>query len=254
MAIIIFSFYLNKNDEKNSNLSIHFETSFNNRNSGSSSHHADSIMSFDIVCFDCDSTLSKIEGIDELARREGLGEELVKLTDAAMNGEVPLEAIYGKRLDLIKPNRVAMEWVAELYITELVDGVTDVFAELAKHNKVVHIISGGLLPAILPLAKLLNVPETNVHAVDVYFADNGDYLGYETDSPLAKNGGKAAIIKSLHAPNLVLIGDGKTDLEAQQTGAKVIGFGGVVNRKLVRENANFFVADKNLTAVLPYIL
>ncbi len=210
-------------------------------------------MSFDIVCFDCDSTLSKIEGIDELARRVGLGEELAKLTDAAMNGDVALEDIYGKRLDLIKPNRDALNWLAELYIAELVDGVAEVFAELAKHNKTIHIISGGLLPAILTLARILNVPVENVHAVDVYFAENGDYLGYEIDSPLAKNGGKAAIIKSLNSTNLVMIGDGKTDLEAQQAGAKVIGFGGVVNRKLVREQADFFVADKNLTAVLPYI-
>ena len=211
-------------------------------------------MSFDIICFDCDSTLSKIEGIDELARRVGLGDELAKLTDAAMNGDVSLEAIYSKRLELIKPSRAAMDWLADLYMAELVDGVVDVFAELARQNKIVHIISGGLRPAMLPLAKLLNVPEINVHAVDVYFADNGDYLNYQTDSPLAKNGGKAVIVTALNATNLVLVGDGKTDLEAQQTGAKVIGFGGVVNRKLVRENADFFVADKNLTAVLPYIL
>ena len=211
-------------------------------------------MSFEVVCFDCDSTLSKIEGIDELARRVGLGDELAKLTDAAMNGDVALEDIYGKRLDLIKPNRDAIDWLAEFYIAELVDGVAEVFAELQKHNKTVHIISGGLLPAILPLAKLLNVPVEQVHAVDIYFAENGDYLGYEIESPLAKNGGKAAIIKSLQSTNTFMIGDGKTDLEAQQVGAKVIGFGGVVNRKLVREHADFFIVDKNLTAVLPYIL
>lgn len=211
-------------------------------------------MSFEIICFDCDSTLSKIEGIDELARRVGLGEQLAKLTDAAMNGEVALEDIYGKRLDLIKPNRDAILWLADLYISELVDGVQDVFAQLQQHNKTIHIISGGLLPAILPLAKLLNVPAENVHAVDVYFAENGDYAGYETDSPLAKNGGKAEVVKSLQAKNLVMIGDGKTDLEAQQAGAKVIGFGGVVNRKLVRENADIFVADENLTAILPFLL
>ena len=171
-------------------------------------------MSFEIVCFDCDSTLSKIEGIDELARRVGLGEELAKLTDAAMNGDVALEEIYGKRLELIKPNRAAIDWVADFYIAELVEGVADVFAELQKQNKTVHIISGGLLPAILPLAKLLNVPTENVHAVDMYFTENGDYLGYEINSPLAKNGGKAAIIKSLQSTSLVMIGDGKTDLEA----------------------------------------
>lgn len=211
-------------------------------------------MNFDIICFDCDSTLSKIEGIDELARRASLGEELAKLTDAAMNGDVALEDIYGKRLELIKPSRAAIEWVAELYIAELVDGVIDVFSELQKHNKTIHIISGGLLPAILPLAQLLNVPEAHVHAVDILFAENGDYLGYELDSPLARNGGKATVIKSLPAENLVMVGDGKTDLEAKQAGAKVIGFGGVVNRKLVRENADFFVADENLKAILPFLL
>lgn len=211
-------------------------------------------MSFDIICFDCDSTLSKIEGIDELARRVGLGAELAKLTNAAMNGEVALEEIYGKRLELIKPNRSAIDWVAQLYIDELVEGGQDVFATLVTHQKNIHIISGGLLPAILPLAELLNVPFENVHAVDVYFAENGDYAGYETDSPLARNGGKAEIVKSLQGKNLVMIGDGKTDLEAQQAGAKVIGFGGVVARQLVRENADFFVENPNLTAVLPYLL
>lgn len=211
-------------------------------------------MSFEVVCFDCDSTLSKIEGIDELARRVGLGDELAKLTDAAMNGEVALEDIYGKRLDLIKPNHDAILWLADLYIAELVDGVKDVFTQLQKNNKTIHIISGGLLPALLPLAKLLNISVENVHAVDVYFAENGDYLDYETESPLAKNGGKAAIIKSLNAKNLVMIGDGKTDLEAQQAGAKVIGFGGVVNRKIVSSCADFFVADENLTAILPFLL
>ena len=57
-------------------------------------------MSYTVVCFDCDSTLSKIEGIDELAKLAGLGEEMARLTDAAMNGVVPLEAVYEKRLSL----------------------------------------------------------------------------------------------------------------------------------------------------------
>lgn len=211
-------------------------------------------LDFDVICFDCDSTLSKIEGIDELAMRVGLGEELAKLTDAAMNGEVALEEIYEKRLTLIKPDRTTLKWLADLYIAELVDGAKDVFAKLHEQNKTIHIISGGLLPAILPLAKLLNVPIQNVHAVDVYFSENGDYFGYETDSLLAKNGGKAAVIKSLKATNLVMIGDGKTDLEAKDAGATVIGFGGVVNRKLVQENADLFVDNQNLTAILPFLI
>jgi phosphoserine phosphatase len=213
-------------------------------------------MSFDIICFDCDSTLSKIEGIDELGTCMGLGTEMAKLTEAAMNGEVPLEAVYGQRLSLIKPTEDSIQWLAERYISELVDGVTTVFAQLASQNRRVHIVSGGLLPAILPLARHLGVPDERVHAVDIYFHADGSYRDYQQDSPLARNGGKAEICTQLCAngATMVMIGDGKTDMEAKQAGAYTIGFGGVVDRAIVRELADVYVTDNDLTAVLSHIL
>ncbi len=212
-------------------------------------------MSFDVICFDCDSTLSKIEGIDELGRRAGLGDELAKLTDAAMNGIVPLEAVYEQRLALIKPDQASIGWLADLYIAEQVEGVRDVFSALAAQGKQVHIISGGLRAAILPLAHLLGLPESHVHAVDIYFNADGSYRDYERDSPLAKTGGKAVVAGLLGKRGaLAMIGDGKTDLEAQQAGAFVIGFGGVVDRPIVREKADVFVAEANLNSVLIHIL
>ena len=212
-------------------------------------------MSFDVICFDCDSTLSKIEGIDELARRAGMGEELSKLTDAAMNGELPLEAVYDRLLSLIKPEQQSIAWVADLYIAEIVDGVKEVFSTLLAQGKTVHIISGGLREAILPLAAYLGLPESHVHAVGIYFDAAGEYAGFDQDSPLAKTGGKAIIVNGLKtgAP-LVMIGDGKTDLEAKQAGAYVIGFGGVVDRAIVRESADFYSTESSLEFVLSHIL
>ncbi|MFI3137479.1 MAG: haloacid dehalogenase, partial [Methylococcaceae bacterium] len=112
-------------------------------------------MSFDIICFDCDSTLSAIEGIDELANRAGVGAEVVALTTAAMNGEVPLEEVYAQRLTIIKPDQSAIEWVAALYIQHVVSGALEVVQALQAQSKNVHIISGGLRQAILPLAEYL---------------------------------------------------------------------------------------------------
>jgi phosphoserine phosphatase len=213
-------------------------------------------MNFEMVCFDCDSTLSKIEGIDECAKRVGLGEQMAKLTDAAMNGELPLEAVYAKRLALIQPDKAAITALAALYIREIVAGVEEVFATLLQHGKQVHIISGGLRQAILPLAAHLNIPESQVHAVDIYFNADGSYRDFNQTSPLAKTGGKALICQQIsqnpHA--MVMIGDGKTDLEAQQVGVTVIGFGGVVKRKIVQEQADFYVADSSLMPILEYIL
>jgi phosphoserine phosphatase len=51
---------------------------------------------------------------------------------------------------------------------------------------------------------------------------------------------------------IAVIGDGKTDMEAKQAGAFVIGFGGVVDRAIVRELADVYVAESDLTAVLTY--
>ncbi len=212
-------------------------------------------MSFDVICFDCDSTLSKIEGIDELAKWAGVGEEMAKLTDLAMNGELPLEAVYGKRLETIKPNRASIDKLADLYTQEMVDGVQEVFATLLAQGKEVHIVSGGLRQAILPMANALSLPKQNVHAVDIVFNADGTFQSYDETSPLARSGGKHEICKQLlqGKSSLVMIGDGKTDMEAKQPGVTVIGFGGVCDRVVVRELADGFVVDADLSTVLPLL-
>jgi len=212
-------------------------------------------MSFDVICFDCDSTLSKIEGIDELARRVGKGEKMSKLTDLAMNGIVPLEAVYARRLSAIRPDQYSINWLADLYIAEIVEGVKDVFATLLAQDKAVYIISGGLRQAILPLANFLGLPESHVHAVDIYFNEDGSYLNYDLNSPLAKTGGKAVVVGMLKGQgSLVMVGDGKTDMEAKEAGAYVLGFGGVVDRAIVRELADFYTTEPTLLSVLEHIL
>ena len=213
-------------------------------------------MSFDVICFDCDSTLSRVEGIDELARRNGLFAEVAALTDAAMNGELALEAVYAKRLELIRPDQAAIDWLADLYIAEMVDGVRETIETLQANNKLIHIISGGLRQAILPFADLLGIPQEQVHAVDVLFDEAGCYQDFARHSPLAVSGGKARVCRRLrmHHSSLVMIGDGKTDLEAKLAGAYMIGFGGVVRRALVEEQADLFLADGSLTAILPHVL
>lgn len=213
-------------------------------------------MSFNVICFDCDSTLSKIEGIDELAGRVGLGEEMSKLTDMAMNGEVPLEAVYEQRLSLIRPDQSSIGWLADLYIEQIVDGVKEVFDTLSAAGKDLHIISGGVRQAILPLARSLGLPDAQVHAVDVYFNEDGSYRDYDRSSPLSRSGGKAEVCRQLLKPenSMVMIGDGKTDMEAKQAGAVVIGFGGVVDRQVVREQADFYSAEPSLVSVLAHIL
>ena len=84
----------------------------------------------------------------------------------------------------------------------------------------------------LPLAEKLGLLNHHVHAVDVLFNADGSYKDFDQQSPLAKTGGKAVVCKQIQTTgtSMVMIGDGKTDLEAKHAGAKVIGFGGVMQR------------------------
>ena len=212
--------------------------------------------SFGAVCFDCDSTLSRIEGIDESANRAGVAGQIAPLTTAAMNGALAIDAIYAERMRLVRPSRASLVWLGERYIEELVQGAKETIDALHRLGKAVYIVSGGLLPAIVPLAVALGIQREHVYAVDVFFDASGGYSDFDRQSPLTRADGKAQVCRSIaerHGP-VALIGDGVTDLAARAGGAYIVGFGGVVARQAVRDGADVFVASDDLTAVLTAIL
>ena len=192
-----------------------------------------------------------LEGIDELAARAHLEAEIAPLTAAAMDGLMPIEAVYARRLALIKPNVDSLAWLGQRYIETLVPGARDAVAMLQKSHRSVHIISGGLKPSVLVLAIALGIPASHVEAVDVYFDKAGKYTGFDEQSPLAHADGKARVVEALarkHGP-VVLIGDGVTDVAARAGGAFVIGFGGVARREAVVAGADIFVDGPSLMDV-----
>ena len=101
---------------------------------------------FSAVVFDCDSTLVSVEGVDLLAGEERA--RIEALTASAMRGEVPLEEVYGLRLEMLRPSRARVEDVARAYVEALVEDAVDVARALAEEGIQVWILSGGLLPAV----------------------------------------------------------------------------------------------------------
>ncbi len=55
-----------------------------------------------LVAFDMDSTLIQTEVIDELARLAGVGEQVERITESAMRGELDFRASFRKRVSLLK--------------------------------------------------------------------------------------------------------------------------------------------------------
>jgi phosphoserine phosphatase len=204
------------------------------------------------ILFDCDSTLSTIEGIDVLAERAGVVDQVVPLTNAAMDGSLPLEAAYAARLDLIRPQRAVIDWLGRHYVDTMVEGAPQAVHALRALGWQVHVVSGGIRQAVLVLARHLGVPDAQVHAVDLAFDAAGDYAGFDSASPLARNGGKADICREVmaHGASVVMVGDGMTDLEAATAGATVIGFGGVVRREVVASKAQHYIDRADLREVV----
>jgi len=210
------------------------------------------------VYFDCDSTLSSIEGVDELLRwaPPTLRADIAALTEQAMNGTLPLAAVYEQRLSLLAPRRQQLDEVGALYVQRLVPDALATVQALQSLGKHVGIVSGGLLVPVQHVAQSLGIAAANVHAVPLHFAADGSYRDFDRSSPLWRNGGKIDVVRALppgHAP-LAFVGDGITDAETQGHVARFVGFGGVVARPKVRDDADVFVAGKSLAGVLPHVL
>lgn len=200
-----------------------------------------------LMFFDCDSTLSSIEGIDELARSRGpeVFAEVVALTDAAMNGEVPLDEVFPRRMEIIRPDRETCDAVARKYIETIMPGAAELITRLKQEGWLPVIVSGGFAPLIQPLAETLGIEY--VEAVPLYLDESGAYSGYGMDYPTTRNLGKNEIInewKSALSPERTgMMGDGISDLETKHDVDVFIGFGGVVSRPLVRERAEHWLVD-----------
>src|SRR3954453_11251030 len=123
--------------------------------------------SFDLIFFDCDSTLSAIEGIDELARFKGKEWRIAVLTQKAMDGCPQFGGVYGKRLQAIRPTRGQLKAIEERYWETLVPDAREVIAALQFLGKQVFIISGGLAEPVRGFGGRLGVAPENIRAVEL---------------------------------------------------------------------------------------
>jgi len=55
-----------------------------------------------MICFDMDSTLVEMEGIDEMARKAGVHREVARITDKAMRGDFDFEESLRQRVAMLK--------------------------------------------------------------------------------------------------------------------------------------------------------
>jgi phosphoserine phosphatase len=211
---------------------------------------------FATVILDVDSTVSGIEGIDWLAARRGetVAKEVAALTDRAMRGEIALENVYGARLALVRPDREGIEMLAKEYVTHIAPGCAEAIGEMSASGIHVKLVSGGIRPAIIPLAHFLGLTADDLSAVDVTLDRDGAYLSFDATSPLTTASGKQAVVEamSLRRP-VVAVGDASTDLAMRPAVDCFVCFTGFRHRDEIARQADEVVAtfDDLLRIVLP---
>jgi phosphoserine phosphatase len=201
---------------------------------------------FRSIVFDVDSTLSGIEGIDWLAARRGPEVEAwsASLTERAMNGQLPIEAVYAERMGRVRPEKSEIEELGRIYVERIADGAREMFQALREHKIAAVMVSGGLREAIQPLAKELGVEDSKLHAVSIYFDERGRYTGFEEESLMTRQNGKRLTVRDMGLQGPILaVGDGVTDSEMRPVVDGFAAFTGFTRREPVIQRADFVVEN-----------
>lgn len=211
--------------------------------------------SFDAVVFDCDGTLSSVEGIVELARWNDVEAFVAELTEQAMGQTGMTTDIYRQRIERTRPTLAQCQRLAADYYATRTAGSEEVIEWCRQRGIAVYVVSAGVNPAVKEFAIRLGIAEDRVFAVDLKFDEQGQYFDFDHTSPMTKGGGKCDVvaqIKQQH-PRLLYVGDGKNDLDVHDDVAQFVGYGGAYYRPAIEAQCSDYIREPSLQPLMRYL-
>lgn len=201
-----------------------------------------------LVCFDMDSTLIQAEVIDLLAYRAGKGEEVSRITEAAMKGELNFTESLIKRVSLLEglDEKVMVEIADNLPLTE---GAERLFKTLKKYGFKTAILSGGFTYFGKALQNKLGIDYMFANQLEIVDGKlTGRTLGEIIDGPKKAEWLKNIAFKEdIHLEQTVAVGDGSNDLPM----INIAGLGIAFHAKpLVKKSAQHSISTIGLDAIL----
>lgn len=201
-----------------------------------------------LVVFDMDSTLIRIEVIDELAKARGVGAEVVAITEAAMRGELDFAQSFTKRLSLLN----GLEEAKVKAIGDslpLTHGAERLIATLKKLGYKTAIVSGGFSYFGHILQQKLGIDYVFANELEIV---NGTVTG-AVRGTIVDGTRKAELLKEIAAKEqisleqVIAVGDGANDLPMLH----LAGLGIAFNAKpIVRQTAKQAISTLGLDGIL----
>jgi phosphoserine phosphatase len=201
-----------------------------------------------LFAFDMDSTLIEGEVIDELARLAGVGNEVARVTEAAMRGELEFKESFRRRVALLRGLPEAR--VRELLHTiPLVEGAEHLIGTLRMLGYKTAILSGGFLFFARHLQARLGIDYVYANDLDIR---DGVVTG-EVRTRIVDGARKAELLKeiareeNISLEQVVAVGDGANDLPMLGIAGMGIAFRA---KPLVRQTASHAVSFLGLDSLL----
>jgi phosphoserine phosphatase len=166
-----------------------------------------------LFAFDMDSTLIQGEVIDELAKMAGVGEQVSRITEAAMRGELDFDQSFTRRVALLQ-GLPAEQVYSLLGKIPLADGAERMFRTLKLLGLKTAILSGGFNFFARTLQERFAID--HVHANELEIVDG---LVTGRVIPPIMNGarkaqllGEIAAAEGISLEQVVAVGDGANDI------------------------------------------
>jgi phosphoserine phosphatase len=201
-----------------------------------------------LFAFDMDSTLIEGEVIDELAKLAGVADEVVKVTEAAMRGEIEFQESFRRRVGLLRGLKESR--VRELLDTiPLVEGAEQLIGTLKMLGYKTAILSGGFNFFAQHLQTRLGIDYIFANDLDIV---DGVVSG-EVRTPIVDGARKAELLReiarleNISLDQVVAVGDGANDLPMLGIAGMGIAFRA---KPLVRQTASHAVSFLGLDSLL----
>lgn len=171
-----------------------------------------------IFVFDLDSTVTKAELLPEIAKAVGMDIDMARLTQQALDGEVPFEASFRQRFDLLKRTPLETVW----QVADRVEIDEHIGKFIKEHREQCVIATGNADLWVKPITDKLGCRVFASHA-------EADERGVPQLISVLYKGDMMRALRAELAPGakIIAVGDSSNDIPMFEAADFSIAYGGV---------------------------